>query len=145
MINPPRLHTYRTPKQHMAYSAECWPNTTSKVSPIPPRKIFNYLPPVKDALGLHTPGIYSIPCECGRVYIGQSGRSIQLRIKEPNRYIRLAQPDKSAVLEHSINHDQVINYGTLNPSLLKPVTWIDSSGKLLNLKYTHTTSTEKMA
>ena len=45
---------------------------------LPPIKIFNYLPPVKDALGLHTPGIYSIPFECGRVYIGQSGRSIQL-------------------------------------------------------------------
>jgi hypothetical protein len=33
MINPPRLHTFCTPKQHMADSAECWPNTTSKVSP----------------------------------------------------------------------------------------------------------------
>ena len=52
--------------------------------------------------------IYSIPCECGRVYIGQSGRSIQLRVKEHNRHIRLAQPDKSAVAEHSINHDHII-------------------------------------
>jgi hypothetical protein len=75
---------------------------------LPPRNIFNYLPSVKDALGLRTPGIYSIPCECGRVYIGQSGRSIQTRIKEHNRHIRLAQPDKSAVAEHSINHDHII-------------------------------------
>jgi len=75
---------------------------------LPTRKIFNYLPPVKDALGLRTPGIYSIPYECGRVYIGQSGRSVQLRIKEHNSYIRLAQPDKSAVAEHSINHDHII-------------------------------------
>jgi hypothetical protein len=75
---------------------------------LPPRKIFNYLPPVKDALGLRTPGICSIPYECGRVYIGQSDRSIQLRIKEHNRHIRLAQPDKSAVAEHSINHDHII-------------------------------------
>jgi len=74
---------------------------------LPRRKIFNYLPPVKDALGLRTPGIYSVPCECGRVYIGQSGRSVQLRIKEHNRHIRLAQPDKSAVPEHSINHDHI--------------------------------------
>jgi len=35
--------------------------------------IFSYLPPVKDALGLSTPGVYSIPCECCRVYIGQRG------------------------------------------------------------------------
>jgi hypothetical protein len=57
---------------------------------------------------LRTPGVYSIPCEGGRVYIGQSGRSIQLRIKEHNRHIRLAQPDKWAVAEHSINHDHII-------------------------------------
>jgi len=75
---------------------------------LPPRKIFGYLPPVKDALGLRTPGIYSIPCECGRVYIGQSGQSIQLCIKEHDRHIRLAQPNKSAVAEHSINHDYII-------------------------------------
>jgi hypothetical protein len=66
------------------------------------------MPPVKDALGLRTPGIYSIPCECGNVYIGQSGRSIQLRNKEHNRHIRLAQPDKSAVAENSINQDHII-------------------------------------
>jgi hypothetical protein len=41
---------------------------------LPLRKIFSYFPPVKDAVGLRTPGVYSIPCECGRVYIGQSGR-----------------------------------------------------------------------
>jgi len=47
-------------------------------------------------------------CERGRVYIGQSDRSVQLRIKEHNRHIRLAQPDKSAVAEHSINCDHII-------------------------------------
>ena len=34
---------------------------------LPPRKIFSYFPPVKDSLGLRTPGVYSIPCECSRV------------------------------------------------------------------------------
>jgi hypothetical protein len=75
---------------------------------LPPRKIFSYIPLVKDALGLRTPGTYSIPCECGRVYIGQSGRSIQIWIKEHNRHIRLAQTDISSVVEHSINHDHII-------------------------------------
>jgi hypothetical protein len=32
----------------------------------------------------------------------------QLRIKEHNRHIRLAQLDKSAVAEHSINHEHII-------------------------------------
>ena len=44
----------------------------------------------------------------GKVYIGQSGRSVQLRIKEHGRHIRLAQPDKSAVAEHSFNQDHII-------------------------------------
>jgi hypothetical protein len=107
VINPPRLHTYRTPKQHMADSAECWPNA-SKVSPPTPRNIFSYLPPVKGALGLRTLRIHSTPCESGKVYIGQSGWSIQFHIKEHNRHTRLAQPDKSAVAEHSINQKHII-------------------------------------
>jgi len=75
---------------------------------IPSRKISSYLPPVKDAIDLKTPGVYTIPCECGNVYIGQSGRSIQQRITEHERHIRLAQPDKSAVAEHSFNQDHTI-------------------------------------
>jgi hypothetical protein len=75
---------------------------------LPPKKISNYLPLVKDALGLRTPGICSIPCGCSRVYIGQSGRSIRIRIKEHIRHIRLAQTDKSAVAEHNITHDHII-------------------------------------
>jgi len=66
------------------------------------------MPPTKDAPGLRTPGIYRIPCECGKVYIGQSGRSIQLRIKEHERHMRLVQADKSAVAEHSFDHDHII-------------------------------------
>jgi hypothetical protein len=63
---------------------------------------------VKDAIGLKTPGIYRIPCECGKVYIGQSGRFLHLRNKEHDTHIRLAQSDKSAVAEHSSNQDHII-------------------------------------
>ena len=75
---------------------------------LPPRKVFSYLPSVKDAMGLRTPGTYRSPCECSRVCIGQSGWSIQIRIKEHIRHIRQTQPDKSAVAEYSINHDHII-------------------------------------
>jgi hypothetical protein len=75
---------------------------------IPSRKISSYLPPVKDAISLKTPGIYRIPCECGKVCTGQSGQSIHQRIKEHERHIRLAQPDKSAIAEHSFNQDHTI-------------------------------------
>ena len=40
--------------------------------------------------------------------IGQSRRSIQLRVKEHERHIKLVHPDKSAVAEHSFNHDHII-------------------------------------
>jgi hypothetical protein len=75
---------------------------------LPPRKIYSYLPPVKNAFVLRTPVVYSIPCECGNVYIGQRGRSIQIRIEEHNRPIGLVQTDISAVAEHSINQDRII-------------------------------------
>ena len=71
-------------------------------------KISSYLPPFQEAIGLRTPGIYSILCECENVYIGQSGRAIQHRINEHSRHIKLAQHNKSAVAEHSINFDHII-------------------------------------
>ena len=67
-----------------------------------------YLYGKSTGLGLKTPGIYRIPCECGKVYIGQRGRSIHLCLKEHDRHIRLAQPDKSAVTEHSFYQDHRI-------------------------------------
>jgi len=89
---------------------------------LPTRKVFSYLPPVKDALGLRTQGIYRIPCECGKVYIRQIGRSIQLQIKEHNRHTRLVHPNKSAVAEHSINHDHIIKLHVHDTKLLSAKT-----------------------
>jgi hypothetical protein len=58
---------------------------------------------MKDDLGLKTRGMYSIPCTCGQVYIGQTGRSIETNDKEHHWYICLEHPDKSAMAKHSIN------------------------------------------
>ena len=30
----------------------------------------------------HKPGVYCIPCECGLVYIGETGRNLLVRLKE---------------------------------------------------------------
>jgi hypothetical protein len=70
---------------------------------LPPKKMSSFLRPVKD-VGLKTPGVYRVPCECGLVYIGQTGRSTEIRIKEHQRNIRLLQLDKSALAEHGFNH-----------------------------------------
>ena len=45
--------------------------------------------------------VYRIPCECGKVYIGETGRSMHERIKEHDRDIRLACTQTSAVSEHA--------------------------------------------
>jgi len=38
---------------------------------LPPRKIIVLLWPIKDYFSVRSPDIYSIPCECGKVYIWQ--------------------------------------------------------------------------
>jgi hypothetical protein len=68
---------------------------------LPPRKIFSYFPPMKDTLGLRTPSLCSIPCEHKAVSPSNSKSKITIDI-------RLAQTDKSAVAEHSINHEHII-------------------------------------
>ena len=45
--------------------------------------------------------VYKIPCECGKVYIGETGRAMQERIKEHDRDIRFARTQNSAVSEHA--------------------------------------------
>ena len=45
--------------------------------------------------------VYKIPCECGKVHIGETGRSMHERIKEHDRDILLARTQSSAVSEHS--------------------------------------------
>ena len=61
--------------------------------------------------------VYRIPCECSRVYIGETGRPMQDRIKEHHRDIRLARTETSAVSEHAHN--------TGHKPLLNEVTFID--------------------
>jgi hypothetical protein len=68
-----------------------------------PRKLSSLLRPIKDDLAPKMPGVYSILCECGKVYIGQTGHSVETRVKEHHRHIRLYHPEKSAVAEHSIS------------------------------------------
>ena len=45
--------------------------------------------------------VYKISCECGKVYIGETGRPMQERIKEHDRDIRLVRTQNSAVSEHA--------------------------------------------
>jgi hypothetical protein len=97
---PPRRSPLRSPffplsTQPSIASAVCYPGTTSSLWAFRRGKLLIFFRPVKDNLGLKTPGVYSIPCECGQVYIGRTSRSIDTRIKENHRHIRLAHSEKS--------------------------------------------------
>jgi hypothetical protein len=87
---------------------------------IPARTSIHMLGSVKDKLGLKVPGIYRIPCECSKVYIGQTGRTIETRCKEHMRHIHPGHPDKSAVAEHSIEAGHNIDFN--NIMILEKVT-----------------------
>lgn len=57
---------------------------------------------VKDNIGLRTPSMYSIPCECGTKYIDQTVFTVFDRYVENQRHLRLGQSLKSAVAEHAL-------------------------------------------
>jgi hypothetical protein len=46
-----------------------------------------YLTSVKDELVLRVPHMYYITCKCGRVYVGQMGRAIEMRCNEYMQHI----------------------------------------------------------
>jgi hypothetical protein len=73
-------------------------------------KLSGLLRPVKDHLGLRTPGLYRIPCECSRVYVRQTGFSVDIRLKNHQRQIKLEYLDNSILAEHSIDHGYHIQF-----------------------------------
>jgi hypothetical protein len=50
------------------------------------RKPAQMLRSSKDELELKVPSVYRMPCECGKVYVGQSGRTVETRCKEHQRH-----------------------------------------------------------
>jgi hypothetical protein len=71
-----------------------WPSSTSRP--------YTFRPRTSTYSGLRTAGIYRISCEYGTVYVGQTGRTIEARLKEHRRHVLLNQPERSAVAEHSL-------------------------------------------
>jgi len=94
-----------------------------------PRKISSFLRPVKGDLLLRTSGPYSIPCGCGQVYIRQSGRSIETRIKEHHWHIWLGHPDTLVLAELGFSHNHVIKFQDTWIFALYPAIWNNLSGR----------------
>jgi len=52
--------------------------------------------------------VYEVPCNCGKVYIGKTIRTLETRIKEHKKACREADYSKSAIAEHAwTEHHQV--------------------------------------
>ena len=69
-------------------------------------KLFSALCTHKDGVDeFQKPGVYSIPCECGLVYIGETGRNLSLRLKEHKTNCEKCEQEKSAVAKHAWTYD----------------------------------------
>lgn len=70
----------------------------------PTQQLRNILRSAKDPQDrMSLAGVYRIPCSCGSVYIGTTGRSFNTRITEHKRNCRLGQTEKSAVADHALS------------------------------------------
>ncbi|XP_023310001.1 uncharacterized protein LOC108904855 [Anoplophora glabripennis] len=52
------------------------------------RKVVAAFPKTCNNDQLQGPGVYNIPCSCGKVYIGQTGRHINTRLKEHKSHLK---------------------------------------------------------
>jgi hypothetical protein len=77
----------------------------------PVRKIKDSLASVKDKIEpLQKEGVYRVPCTCGEVYVGQTRRNIYTRIQEHKQALKKLEQNKSAIAEHSIKRDHIIDW-----------------------------------
>ena len=55
--------------------------------------------------------VYQVPCaDCGKVYIGQTGNSLNTRLHQHQAACRLLHKEKSALAQHSIEEDHSIDW-----------------------------------
>jgi len=66
----------------------------------PPAKIKQLLRSPKDHIPWSRPGVYEVPCSCGKSYIGETKRSLSIRLNEHIKAIMKNQVTKSAICEH---------------------------------------------
>ena len=62
----------------------------------------------RDPLERRSNVIYQVPCSCGRVYIGETKRALETRIKEHKTATRRGETMKSAIAEHAWKEHHVI-------------------------------------
>jgi hypothetical protein len=58
-------------------------------------------------------GVYSIPCEYGRSYIGQTGRSLAMRLREHSHNLKEGLLEKSKLTQHAYEEGHRIGWDKL--------------------------------
>ena len=54
--------------------------------------------------------VYQVPCSCGHVYIGETKRALETRMKEHKAATRRGELEKSAIAEHAWNHHHQVEW-----------------------------------
>ena len=76
------------------------------------KKTSSTLTLIKDNQGLKTSGIYCIPCECGKVYVGQTVSTIEIRYQDHIRHRPNGHTEISTVAERLLNRGHEIQLKT---------------------------------
>ena len=58
----------------------------------------------QDPLEKKSSVVYQVPCSCGRVYIRETKRALETRMKEHKAATRRGEMEKSAIAEHAWNY-----------------------------------------
>lgn len=59
---------------------------------------------------LHKNCIYQIPCECGEVYIGETKRPLDIRVKEHKTHTERGETSRSGIAEHSWSKEHRVRW-----------------------------------
>jgi predicted GIY-YIG superfamily endonuclease len=54
--------------------------------------------------------IYSIPCECGRSYIGETSEPLAMRLREHRHNFQQSLLEKSKLAQHAYEYDHRVSW-----------------------------------
>ncbi|XP_063216176.1 uncharacterized protein LOC134527430 [Bacillus rossius redtenbacheri] len=83
------------------------------------KSIVTKVKPATEKLQTHN-CVYQIPCECGHVYIGETGRALSTRIKEHKNNCKKGETLKSRLAEHTWENSHKILWEDSTPLIQEP-------------------------
>ena len=59
--------------------------------------------------------VYSIPCHCGKEYIGETGKLLKTRVKEHRAALKKGETATSKLVKHAWNKEHEFNWNQAKP------------------------------